>query len=427
MNAEDIQQPDELLAGRYRVVQKIGSGSFGDVMEAVDEQTSSGEHVAVKIIKNEEVYFDQGVIEVGILSYLNAVQGDRDYNIVRMKNYFIYKGHLCIVYELLSKTLYEVIMGRNFKGLPLSTVRAVGYQILSALVLLKSVGIVHCDLKPENILLQSCESDVSAQKIRVKVIDFGSSCFERQEVPTYLQSRYYRSPEILIGHPPTTSIDLWSFACILVELLTGNPLFAGDNESDQMLKICQILSCVPTNLLNQIQDIPQNANMRVLSIFEQDEATGDFRLKDFPDESSRDTPDDSSTLLDIVMEAAPTHTGHHPSKKTRSRPEESRQEFLEFVDMIKKILVLDPEQRSTIEEILSHPFFSSEVLKEQQRYHLDAETCSVDAGHAPDESDLGHEVLSCCSQDKSRLSSPELAISQVGDRRTSLESATHVK
>ena len=91
--------------------------------------------------------------------------------------------------------------------------------------ILRTVGyahfhsVVHRDLKPENILL--CQPGRSA----VKVIDFGSSCFETQPVYSYIQSRFYRSPEVILGLPYYCAIDMWSLGCVLAELILGLPLF----------------------------------------------------------------------------------------------------------------------------------------------------------------------------------------------------------
>lgn len=81
--------------------------------------------------------------------------------------------------------------------------------------------LIHCDLKPENILL------VQPQRSAIKVIDFGSSCFVDERMYTYVQSRFYRSPEVILGLPYGCEIDMWSFGCILAELYMGYPLFPG--------------------------------------------------------------------------------------------------------------------------------------------------------------------------------------------------------
>ena len=141
-----------------------------------------------------------------------------------MKEVHKFWNHLCVTFELLSINLYDFLKAGDFKGLSLSLIRRIGIQILYALNYIKQEMIIHCDLKPENIILKD------RNKSGIKVIDFGSSCFIDKRVYTYIQSRFYRAPEIILGIPYTHSIDMWSFACILSELYTGYPLFPGENE-----------------------------------------------------------------------------------------------------------------------------------------------------------------------------------------------------
>lgn len=82
------------------------------------------------------------------------------------------------------------------------------------------------------------------QSPQIKVIDFGSACHERQTVYTYIQSRFYRSPEVLLGMSYTASIDMWSLGCIAVELFLGLPLFPGTSEYNQLTRIVEMLGCV---------------------------------------------------------------------------------------------------------------------------------------------------------------------------------------
>lgn len=141
----------------------------------------------------------------------------------------------CIVFELLHENLYQVIRNNNFAGLNLQLLKRFSIQLLNSLCFLKENRLIHCDLKPENILL------VEPNKARIKLIDFGSSCLSNEILYEYIQSRYYRAPEITLGVPYDEKIDMWSFACVLVEMYTGMPLFPGNSEEEQMGYMVQTL------------------------------------------------------------------------------------------------------------------------------------------------------------------------------------------
>ncbi len=108
---------------------------------------------------------------------------------------------------------------------------------------MKEHNIVHCDMKPENILLRKIN------KSGIKIIDFGSGCFENEKIYTYIQSRFYRAPEIVLGIPYTTSIDMWSYGCILYELFVGYPLFPGEDEKEHMAMIMEVKGVPPRSVL----------------------------------------------------------------------------------------------------------------------------------------------------------------------------------
>lgn len=129
---------------------------------------------------------------------------------------------------MLSINLYDFLKRNNFGGVSESLVRRFAIQLLITLSFLKERSIVHCDLKPENILLRQ------SNKSGIKVIDFGSSTYETEQFYTYIQSRYYRAPEIMLGIRYTPAIDMWSLGCILFEMHIGVPLFAGEDEKEQM-------------------------------------------------------------------------------------------------------------------------------------------------------------------------------------------------
>ena len=85
------------------------------------------------------------------------------------------------------------------------------------------------------LIVKSLESPI------IKIIDFGSACDERQTVYTYIQSRFYRSPEIILGCSYHSAIDMWSLGCIIAELYTGFPIFPGENEQEQLACIMEVM------------------------------------------------------------------------------------------------------------------------------------------------------------------------------------------
>ncbi|KAI0241746.1 Dual specificity tyrosine-phosphorylation-regulated kinase 4 [Lamellibrachia satsuma] len=231
------------LVYRYEILEVLGKGSFGQVVKAHDNKT--GQYVAVKIIRNKKRFHHQALVEVKILDALRKKDKEGVYNIIHMHEYFYFRNHLCITFELLGMNLYELIKKNNFQGFSIPLIRRFANALLQCLKLLQKERIIHCDLKPENILLRQ------RGQSSLKVIDFGSSCYEHQRVYTYIQSRFYRSPEVILGLPYSMPIDMWSLGCILAELYTGYPLFPGENEVEQLACIMEIQGLPPQNILEQ--------------------------------------------------------------------------------------------------------------------------------------------------------------------------------
>lgn len=188
------------IAYRYEIIERLGKGSFGQVIKVLDHKENSV--VALKIIKNKKRFKVQGLVEVKILKLLNNHDPSDELNVVRIKESFTFRNHLCISFELLSINLYEFLKLNSLEGLSTSLVRRFAMQLLVSLKFTKSLNVIHCDLKPENILL------ISPTQSAVKVIDFGSSCLSTERIYTYIQSRFYRAPEIMLGIPYTYGIDM---------------------------------------------------------------------------------------------------------------------------------------------------------------------------------------------------------------------------
>ncbi|GMG40668.1 unnamed protein product [Ambrosiozyma monospora] len=160
---------------KYMVLDILGHGTFGQVVKCQDLKTQ--ELVAIKVVKSKPVYLNQSLTEANILEHLNnKVDPHGNHHFLKMKDKFIHKNHLCIVTELLSSNLYDLIRQNQFHGLTIKLIKKFAIQLLDSLCVLKQSKLIHCDLKPENILL--CSLD----KPDLKVIDFGSACHERQVV-----------------------------------------------------------------------------------------------------------------------------------------------------------------------------------------------------------------------------------------------------
>ncbi|KAK0445384.1 hypothetical protein EV421DRAFT_1890266 [Armillaria borealis] len=300
------------LAYRYEVIDTLGKGSFGQVLHCRDH--CSGESVAIKIIRNKKRFHHQALVEIKILDNLRKWDEDEKHHVIKMTEHFYFRNHLCIAMELLSINLYELIKANGFVGFTTALIRRFTSQMLMSLSLMRHHRIVHCDLKPENVLLRH------PAKSGIKVIDFGSSCFETEKIYTYIQSRFYRSPEVILGMNYHMAIDMWSLGCILAELYTGFPIFPGENEQEQ-------LSCI----------------MEVLGVPDKDFINKSSRKKLFFDPGGAPR---------LVVNSKGRR--RRPGSKTLAQVLRCSDD--DFVDFISKCLVWDPERRIKPASALRHPF-----------------------------------------------------------------------
>ena len=332
----------------YKVMDLLGQGTFGQVARCLCQET--GEMVAVKVIKNQAAYYNQACMEVRILQLLNHGYDPNDQrHIVRLLDNFVHCGHLCLVFELLYVNLYELLKHNQFRGLSMSLIRVLTAQILDTLIVLREAKVIHCDLKPENVLLKGADSG------EIKMIDFGSACFENRTVYSYIQSRFYRSPEILLGHPYTVAIDMWSFGCLAAELFLGLPLFPGASEYDLLLRIIEMLGMPPKKMLA----IAKNTRKYFVTS---------------PGDSGEDGEEKQYRLMSQqevqahTKQAAPLgkryfkHTqladiiGSYPMAESDSPNDQPHNEREAFLDLLLGVLDLDPTSRWTPRQAMQHPF-----------------------------------------------------------------------
>uniref|UniRef100_A0A7E4UUA1 dual-specificity kinase n=1 Tax=Panagrellus redivivus TaxID=6233 RepID=A0A7E4UUA1_PANRE len=226
---------------RYEILQAVGSGSFGMVLRCYDHKRQY--YCAVKVVRNWPKVSRSAEIEVEMLTHIKRRRQHPGFErIVKLHNFFDFRGHRCIVFELLGPSLYDALKKRKFKGFLPSDVKTAAKPILLALDYLGTRGVIHCDLKPENILFTN--DDFSS----LKLIDLGSASMNNGTYYSYIQSRFYRAPEVLMQQGFGLPIDMWSFGCILVELITGTPIFAGENRFDQMTVILEVMGLPPMDL-----------------------------------------------------------------------------------------------------------------------------------------------------------------------------------
>ncbi|CAI2358239.1 unnamed protein product [Caenorhabditis sp. 36 PRJEB53466] len=338
-NYDYILKNGEIFDKRYVILSDtpVGKGSFGQVTKAYD--TLNKEEVAIKIIKNKKTFFDQAQIEIHLLEMTNAHDKDNKYNIVTLKGHFVHRAHLCLVFELLSYNLYDLLKNTSFRGVSLNLARKFAQQLGKTLLFLSSpeLSIIHCDLKPENVLL------VNAKRSQIRVIDFGSSCQTGHRIYQYIQSRFYRSPEVLLGIAYDTKIDMWSLGCILVEMHTGEPLFAGSSEVDQMMKIVEVLGMPPKEML----DIGPKAH----KYFDKTE-DGLYYCKKTRDGYRHTYKAPGARKLHEILGV----TSGGPGGRRLGEPGHSVEDYSKFKDLIKRMLQFDPKQRISPYYVVRHPF-----------------------------------------------------------------------
>uniref|UniRef100_A0A1I7W4V2 Serine/threonine-protein kinase PRP4 homolog n=1 Tax=Loa loa TaxID=7209 RepID=A0A1I7W4V2_LOALO len=322
----------EMLDNRYRVYGYTGAGVFGNVVRATDAARSNT-HVAVKIIRNNEVMRRTGMKELDILKKLNEADRDDRYHCLQLYRHFYHHQHLCLVFESLSMNLRELLKKYgNSVGLHMKAVRSYTQQLLMALRLLKKCNILHADIKPDNIL-------VNDTKMTLKLCDFGSGCHVADaEVAPYLVSRFYRAPEIMLGLPYDFGIDLWSVAVTLYEVYTGKIMFAGKSNNQMLKFMMDLKGKFPNKMVRKAQFKDQHFDQNCNFLYH---------------EIDKVTQRDKITTMSVVKI---TRNLESELLGDQELDKDGIRKLEQFRSLLDAMVTLDNSKRITCGEALKHPF-----------------------------------------------------------------------
>ncbi|OMJ72093.1 hypothetical protein SteCoe_29545 [Stentor coeruleus] len=231
----------QVLEERYLVLEKIAEGGYCTVFKVID--LKSKKYFALKFMKGTKLASKAGENEVGFLRKLS----ESDYFPDVLCSFF-YEKHKCIIIELLGMSLFQLLESTDFNGFSLQNIWTITKQLLQALYVLSSANIVHSDIKPENIFL------IDLKNYLIKLGDFGCSFEDEGYVKGYMQSRYYRAPEVLFELICDKNIDMWSLGCLCAELFLGYPLLQGKDYKNQIIKIVELIGPPDERYLANVKD-----------------------------------------------------------------------------------------------------------------------------------------------------------------------------
>ncbi|KAG7471982.1 hypothetical protein MATL_G00103810 [Megalops atlanticus] len=298
----EIQNTTWDVPERYTTLKPVGSGAYGTVCSAIDQKTK--EKVAIKKLYRP---------------FQSLIHAKRAYRELRLLRHIQHENVICLLDVFTPdsslekfQTFYMVMpfvaqdLGHIMKRRRLTDriITYLFYQILRGLKYIHSAGIIHRDLKPSNLAVnENCE---------LKILDFGLARHTESEMTGYVVTRWYRAPEVILNwmHYSQT-VDVWSAACILAEMITGQVLFPGSDSIDQLKKILNLTGTPHPSLVQKMQS--KDARSYVQSL--------------------------------------------PPQKKKNFREVFSSMDA-KAVEILEGMLLLDPEKRMTAKEGLSHPYLS---------------------------------------------------------------------
>jgi len=358
-----VLKPGSVFANNYLVQSELGSAAFSTAYRCLDlgsEEDEDGyqDEVCLKVIKNTKDYFDQSLDEIKILQLLKDTGRVHENNIVEMKSFFYHREHLVIVTELLRQNLYEfgksILESRGPLYFTRQRLSFITRQCLVALKFVHELGLMHCDIKPENILL------ASYSRALVKVIDFGSSSFVTDRQSSYIQSRSYRAPEVILGLPYDGKLDVWSLGCCVAEMYTNEVTFQNDSELSMLSRIEAICGPFPRHMIAKGRNSHRifTDSGLIYEKIDPDDVDDMDRIED------RSVDDANRSLYDVYqpkMTTMAARLGFDEDFMEQPKLSEDDQKRALFIDFVSSLLTVDPDARPSAAEALNHPWITSSL------------------------------------------------------------------
>jgi serine/threonine protein kinase len=291
----------------YEEISVIGTGAYGTVYKGYDLKTSR--IVAMKRIRIKITVDGLPISTIREIAYLRHLEKYDHDNIVKLLDVIngprlASEQSVILIFEYVDHDLHNYLRsyGSNLSNAKLADIMK---QIITGIDFLHTNRIIHRDLKPQNILV--------TKEGKVKIADFGLARLYgfTMALTSVVVTLWYRSPEVLLNSPYSSSVDIWSVGCIFGELYMKRPMFMGDSELSQLCKIFDVLG--------------------------------------LPDE--KDWPTNSS----IPLKSFSTLTCKNTNLK-RLLPNMSNQ----ALDLLNKLLDFNMTNRITARDALLHPYFTSE-------------------------------------------------------------------
>lgn len=339
-----VYKNGDTIQDRFRILRTLGEGTFGKVVEVIDESefvTSNGKkladkrRLALKIIKNVGKYREAAKLEINVLNKLREKDTNGKFLCIFMTDYFDYHGHMCLAFELLGLSVFDFLKSNNYMPYTMEQVRHISYQLCFSVKFLHDNRLTHTDLKPENILFVDSSYDVRTEVGRkkkeykvikntdVKLIDFGSATFDHEHHSTIVSTRHYRAPEVILELGWAQPCDVWSIGCIMFELYLGITLFQTHDNREHLAMMERILGPLPYRMCRKT------------------------KTKYF--HHGRLDWDEKSSAGRYVRENC---------KPLRRYMMSNEVEHEELFDIISRMLEYEPSQRMLLPDALNHPFFA---------------------------------------------------------------------